>query len=72
MDVKYCKLLLLENGLEITEYMNIAPDIGSLCSIYYLEKPFRVEVVDKKLSPDKEGYWVTLKLAPGEEKLLSR
>lgn len=63
MDAKYCKLLMIESGYEITEYMEIAPEIGSLCSIVYKDEEYRVRVIDRKISPDKKGFWVTIKLA---------
>lgn len=54
--------ILLKHGT-IKETMIIAPEEGSVCSIYYNEKAYKVIVVKKELLPDKDGYDVTFRIA---------
>lgn len=57
---------MLKNN-EITTTMIIAPEIGSICSIYYGEMSYKVIVVKKELLPTKDGYDVTFRFATDEE-----
>lgn len=58
--------ILLRYG-SIKTTMIIAPEEGSICSIFYNEKPYKVMVVGKELLPDKDGYEVTFKIVNNDE-----